>query len=68
VSFARALEAVGAAPGGVWVVGDNLEWKIAPARRLGMGSVWVDARGSGLPADAPARPDRMVGGIRELVV
>jgi HAD superfamily hydrolase (TIGR01509 family) len=65
--FHRALEAVGAAPGDAWVVGDNLEWEIAPARRLGMGSVWVDARGAGLPPDAPARPDRVVGGIRELV-
>ena len=65
--FRRALEAVGAEPGGAWVVGDNLEWEVAPARRLGMGSVWVDARGAGLPPDPPALPDRTVRGIRELV-
>ena len=64
--FLRALEAVGAGPSDAWVVGDNLDWEIAPARRLGMGAVWVDAAGRGLPADPPALPDRIVRRIAEL--
>lgn len=67
--FRNALAAVGAAPGDAWVVGDNLEWEIVPAKRLGMGAVWVDSRGRGLeiprePSDAV--PDRVVRSIAEL--
>jgi len=68
--FHRALEAVGAEPRDAWVVGDNLEWEIVPAKRLGMGAVWVDPAGRGLeiPRDpAAARPDRVVRAIRELL-
>jgi FMN phosphatase YigB (HAD superfamily) len=48
-------------------VGDNLVWDVAGAACLGIGTVWVDAAGRGLPPDAPARPDRIVRRIRELV-
>jgi putative hydrolase of the HAD superfamily len=65
--FRAALDAVGAAPRDAWVVGDNLEWEVAPARALGMGSVWVDARARGLPPDPPAVPDRVVRSIAELL-
>ena len=68
--FRRALAAAGAGPADAWVVGDNLEWEIVPAKRLGMGAVWVDSAGRGLeiPRGASeARPDRVVRGIRELV-
>jgi HAD superfamily hydrolase (TIGR01509 family) len=68
--FRNALAAVGAAPGDAWVVGDNLEWEIVPAKRLGMGAVWVDARGRGLeiPRDpSDAVPDRVVRAIAELL-
>jgi putative hydrolase of the HAD superfamily len=68
--FHRALAAVGAEPRDAWVVGDNLEWEIVPAKRLGMGAVWVDPAGRGLeiPRDrSEARPDRVVRCIRELL-
>jgi HAD superfamily hydrolase (TIGR01509 family) len=68
--FRRALAAVGAEPRDAWVVGDNLEWEIVPAKRLGMGAVWVDPAGRGLeiPREATdARPDRVVRAIRELL-
>jgi putative hydrolase of the HAD superfamily len=51
-------------------VGDNLEWEVVPAKRLGMGAVWVDPAGRGLeiPREAThARPDRVVRAIRELL-
>ncbi len=65
--YRRALEMLGARPGEATMVGDNLVWDVAGAARLGIGTVWVDAAGGGLPPDAPARPDRIVRRIRELV-
>jgi putative hydrolase of the HAD superfamily len=67
--FRRALESVGAAPRDAWVVGDNIEWEIVPAKRLGMGAVWVDPAGRGLEiprARTDAVPDRVVRSIAEL--
>jgi putative hydrolase of the HAD superfamily len=67
--FRSALAAVGAEPRDAWVVGDNLEWEIVPAKRLGMGAVWVDSRGRSLKIPRPpsdARPDRVVRAIAEL--
>jgi putative hydrolase of the HAD superfamily len=65
--FLLALDAVGVPPRDAWMVGDRLDWEVAPAKRLGMGAVWVDARGRGLPADVEVRPDRVVRGIAELL-
>ncbi len=65
--YRLALESVGAEPRDAWMVGDRLDWEIAPAKRLGMGAVWVDVRGRGLPPDAPVRPDRVVLRIAELL-
>lgn len=64
--FRHALAALGAGPQQAWMVGDNLRWEIEPCRRLGLHTVWVDVRGQGLPADAPAAPHRTVRAIAEL--
>lgn len=40
---------------------------VAGAQRAGLRAGWVDARRSGLPADVPARPDRIVRSVAELV-
>ena len=64
--FQHALTALGASPQRAWMVGDNLRWEIEPCRRLGLHTVWVDVRGQGLPADAPAAPHRTVRAIAEL--
>ena len=63
----HALRALNSQPETTWMIGDNLESDIAPALALGMHSVWVDAEGQGLAADAAIRPDRVVQAISELV-
>ena len=65
--FRHALRALSSSPETTWMIGDNLESDIAPALALGMHSVWVDAEGQGLAADAAIRPDRVVQAISELV-
>jgi putative hydrolase of the HAD superfamily len=65
--FRHALDAVGCEPASAWMVGDSLEADIATPRRLGMHTVWVDATGTGLPADAAVRPHRVVATIAELI-
>lgn len=67
-AFRHALQQLGVVPQDTWMVGDNLEHDIAPARALGMTGVWVDWQGTGLPERSVVRPDRVVMGIRELVV
>ncbi len=66
-AYLHALRAVGAGAQGAWMVGDNLEWEVAAPQRLGMHTVWHDHSGNGLPADAPARPDRIIRGLAELM-
>ncbi len=64
--FRHALETTGCEPTRAWMVGDNLEADIAPAVRLGLHAVWVDARGGGLPADSAVPPHRIVRSIAGL--
>ncbi|MEW6753027.1 MAG: HAD family hydrolase [Candidatus Latescibacterota bacterium] len=66
--FRHALQALGAPrTPETWMVGDNLVWEIAPCRRLGLHTVWVDWAGAGLPDPCPVEPDRTVRAICELV-
>ena len=65
--FRHALAATGCGPELAWMVGDNLAADIETPHRLGMHTVWVDARGTGLPDGAPVRPHRIVRSIVELV-
>ena len=66
-AFLRALDAFGAGPEDAWMVGDNLVADIRGAQEVGIHSVWVDARRTGLPASSPATPDRVVRSVSELV-
>ena len=65
--YHHALERLEVATGDAWMVGDNLEWEVAAPQRLGIYSVWVDARGAGLPSGSQVRPDRIIRAIRELL-
>jgi putative hydrolase of the HAD superfamily len=65
--YRLALDALSAEPIATWMVGDNLEWDIAGAQRLGIHGVWVDPRGKGLPPTATVRPDRIIACIAELL-
>ena len=65
--YRSALEGLGVEPGpDVWMVGDHLEFDVAGPQRLGLRASWLDRPGSGLPAGADIRPDRIVRGLDEL--
>jgi len=68
VVYRTALKALGVEPGpDVWMVGDHLEFDVAGAQRFGLHGVWLDRSGSGLPAQATVRPDRIVRALAEVV-
>jgi putative hydrolase of the HAD superfamily len=49
------------------MVGDNREWDVAAPQLPGIGGIWNDYRGNGLPADSLVRPDLIIRPIQELV-
>ena len=65
--FRHALEQLAVQPWDAVMVGDNLHADIAGAQSLGIGTVWVDWEGKGLPKGSPATPDRTVRSIAELI-
>lgn len=58
--FRRALDTLSAQPASGWMVGDNFEADIQPARMLGMHACWV------APADRAAPPGRPVRRVTRL--
>lgn len=66
-AYRHALAAIGADPHETWMVGDNLEWEVIAPQRLGIHAIWHDALGRGLPPDSPARPDRIIRSLAELL-
>jgi putative hydrolase of the HAD superfamily len=65
--FARALRALDAAPHEALMTGNDLRSDVFGAKRAGVRAVWVDHARAGVPAGAPAQPDRVVSAIAELV-
>jgi putative hydrolase of the HAD superfamily len=65
--FLSALEQLGALPTQVWMVGDDLMRDIHPAQELGLGTVWVDFEGLGLPVGGQVMPMRVVRSIADLM-
>jgi putative hydrolase of the HAD superfamily len=66
-AYRHALSVLGVEPHETWMVGDNLEWEVIAPQRLGIHAVWHDSLGAGLPEGTPARPDRIITGLRELL-
>jgi putative hydrolase of the HAD superfamily len=66
-AYRHALAALDVAVNETWMVGDNLEWEVAAPQRLGIYTVWYDSEGAGLPHDPPARPDRIITSLGELL-
>lgn len=64
--YRHVLAGLGAAPHEAWMVGDNLEWDVAAPKRLGLGGIWVDVHGRGLPDAAPIQPDHIIRAFPEL--
>jgi putative hydrolase of the HAD superfamily len=65
--FHHALHAFGLTPAEAWMVGDNLEFDIAPAKQLGMRAIWHDHRRSGLPETAAVAPDVIIHEITDIL-
>jgi len=65
--YREALRRLGVRPEGAWMVGDHLEWDVFAPQRLGLTGVWIDRGGAGLPADADARPHRIIRSLSELL-
>ena len=65
--YEHALESLGVAPDQAWCIGDNLEWDVAAPMALGVYGIWHDPQQTGLPADTPVEPDRIVHSLSELV-
>jgi putative hydrolase of the HAD superfamily len=64
--YRMALGALAASPHEACMIGDNLEWDVAQAQKLGMAAIWVDPAGRGLPDACGVRPDAIVRGLGEL--
>jgi putative hydrolase of the HAD superfamily len=65
--YLYALEQLGVDAKEAWMVGDDLEWDVAGAQRLGIRSIWIDYQGSGLPESSSIQPDWIVRSLSELV-
>ena len=66
-AYAHALAALGTTAADTWIVGDNLDWEVVVPQRLGFHAIWRDPVGNGMPAGHPARPDRIITRLAELV-
>ena len=66
-AYRHALAALGVEAKDAWMVGDNLEWEVVAPQRLGIFAIWYDGYGTGLPADSPIRPDRIIRSLPELL-
>jgi putative hydrolase of the HAD superfamily len=65
--FRLALTELGVAAHETWMVGDNLEWDVLAAQRLGILGIWVDAHGQGVSVSSTARPDRVIRTLTDLL-
>jgi putative hydrolase of the HAD superfamily len=66
-AYRHALSVLGVEPSETWMVGDNLEWEVIAPQRLGIHAIWHDVVGEGLPEGSPARPDRVIRSLGELL-
>lgn len=64
--FRHTLEKLKVKPSGVWMVGDDLRFDIAPCRPLGIYSLWVDRKGAGEASLDGIRPDKIIRNISEI--
>ena len=65
--YRHALAKLGVAAADACMVGDNLEFDVAGAQRLGVRGLWVDRDGRGLPAGSDIRPWRIIRSLTEIL-
>jgi putative hydrolase of the HAD superfamily len=66
--FTKAMSELKLEPSETWMIGDDLERDIAGAQGVGIYSIWVDWRRSGLPSLSTVKPDRIIQRLAELSV
>jgi len=66
-AYAHALASLGTSVDDTWIVGDNLDWEVVVPQRLGFHAIWRDPVGKGMPAGHPAKPDRIITRLAELL-
>jgi putative hydrolase of the HAD superfamily len=65
--FQRALDELGIAPGDAVMIGDNLEWDVGGAERMGIAGIWLD-RGAGVaPPSGSVSPRHVVRSLDEVI-
>ena len=64
--YRHMLAQLGVAAAATIMVGDNLEWDVDGAQRVGLGGVWIDRPGAGVPTDVAIVPSRIVRTLTEL--
>jgi putative hydrolase of the HAD superfamily len=64
--YHHVLGALDVAASEATMVGDNLEWDVAGAQRVGMRGVWIDRTARGLADGHPIKPDRVIASLAEL--
>lgn len=64
--YRHVLDALGAAPGEAWMVGDHLEFDVAAPQALGLRVAWIDHAGAGVPPGRAVRPDRILRSLEDL--
>jgi len=66
-AYRHAMAALGVEPHETWMVGDHLEWEVIAPQRLGIYAIWHDVQRSGVPEESPARPDRIIERLSQLL-
>ncbi len=64
--FRQALKEIDVMPEEAWMVGDNLEWDVLAAQKLGIRGIWVDYQETGLPANVE-HPYRIITVLPEIL-
>jgi putative hydrolase of the HAD superfamily len=64
--FRHTLKKLKVKPSDAWMVGDDLDYDIAPCRALGIYSLWVNPRIDNPPASDGVEPDKIIRSISEI--
>ncbi len=64
--FRYSLEKLKVKPEDTWMVGDDLKFDIAPCKKLGIHSLWIDRKNAGVASLNGIRPDRIIHSISEI--
>jgi putative hydrolase of the HAD superfamily len=64
--YRHMLAQLDVSPGEAVMVGDNLEWDVAGAQRVGLAGIWIDRPGAGVPTGEAIVPSQIVRTLAEL--